>query len=162
MVANEITCTAFRCTLIPEHSAGALRLGCRWQDVCVIDTSRDAFTLEVGAATFRRIREGTRAVLRHNGETWDVQCTALFQMVDERYHVTMARIRERTGVRGPKSSLWSLLPTINTSADPVLPLALLISFIIACIALPGMGDSLGTAPKVRQIVQDVWRKATGG
>jgi hypothetical protein len=162
MIPSEITRAAFRCTVAPEQSAGRMQLGWRYHDVRVIDTSREAFTLQVSAATFRRIKEGSRAVLEFNGENLDVECKDLFRMMDERFHVTMARVRDRTTVRGPRTSFWSLLPTINTSTDPVLPLALLISFLLACVSLPGMGDSLGTAPLIRKAVQDVWRKTTGG
>ena len=161
MTTTEITRTAFRCCVVPEQSAGCLRLGWRNHDVRVIDTSREAFTLQVSAAVFRRMREGTQAVLRTNGEVWDVQCTAVFRMIYDRYHVTMARVNDRTTVRGPKTSLWSILPKPNVTSDPVLPLALLVSFLLACIALPGMGDRLGTAPKIRKAVQDVWRRTLG-
>lgn len=160
MNPSEVT-RAFRCSVDPAQSAGRMRLGWRAHNVRVIDTSRDAFTVQVSATTFYRFHEGSRAVLEFNGETWDVQCTALFRMIDDRYHLTMARVKDRTTVCGPKSSWWSLLPGTGTAKDPVLPLALLVSFLLACVALPGMGDSLGTAPKIRKVVQDVWRRATG-
>lgn len=160
MITTEITRSAFRCSVAPEQSAGNMRLGWRRHDVRVIDTSREAFTLQVPAATFSRIKEGSRAVLEFNGETWDVECTAVFRMVDDRYHASMARVKDRTAVRGPKTSFWSMLPLVHGTTDPVLPLALLISFLLACVALPGMGDTLGTAPKIRKVVQDVWRKTT--
>lgn len=162
MSTPEIARSAFRCTVVPEQSAGHMRLGRRRHEVRVIDTSRDAFTLEVSAATFSRVKEGSRAVLQYNGETWDVECTAVFRMICDRYHVSMARVNDRTSVRRPKASFWSLLPLVNGGTDPVLPLALLISFLLACVALPGMGDSLGTAPKIRKAVQEVWRRTTGG
>ena len=161
MTTTEITRSAFRCNVVPEQSAGSLRLGWRRYNIRVVDTSRDAFTLEVSAAVFGRIREGSRAVLETNGEVWDVECTALFRMIYDRYHVTMARIKDRTSVRGPKTTFGSLIPRLNVASDPVLPLALLVSFLIACVSLPGMGDTLGTAPKIRKAVQDAWRKTLG-
>jgi hypothetical protein len=161
MTNSEINRAAFRCTVLPEQSAASLRVGMSRRRVRVTDTSRDAFTLDVDYATFRRLKEGCRATLEFQGETWEVECTATFQLIDEQYHVSMARIRDRTRVRGPKTTFWSLLPTTNAASSPALPLALLLSFFFACVALPGMGDSLGTAPKIRKVVQDIWHRATG-
>jgi hypothetical protein len=162
MTNGETNRSAFRCAVLPEQSAARLRLGMTSRPVRVTDTSREAFTLDVDYATFRRLAEGRRATLEYQGETWDVVCTATFQLMDQQYHVSLARVRDRTRVRGPKTTFWSLLPTTNAAASPALPLALLLSFLFACVALPGMGDSLGTAPKIRKIVQDIWHRATGG
>lgn len=154
--------SAFRCTVVPEQSSGRLRLGWQRHQIRVLDTSRDAFTLQVSAETFGKLREGSRAILDYHDEVWDVECTAVFRLLDDRFHVSMSRLRDRTAIRGPKSSSLSALLPSGGTADPVLPLALLISFLLACVALPGMGDSLGTAPKIRKAVQDVWRMTTGG
>lgn len=161
MTTSEIKRAAFRCTVLPEQSAANLRLGWRRHPVRVIDTSRDAFTLDVPLTTFSRIKEGGRATLEFQGETWEVMCTATFRLVDDEFHVSMARLRDRTSMRGPKTTFWALLPSTNAASSPALPLALLLSFLFACVALPGMGDTLGTAPKIRKVVQDVWHRATG-
>lgn len=152
---------AFRCSVVPENSAARLTMGWRNYKVRVIDTSREAFTLEVDAKTYGRIKEGTKAVLEYNQEHWEVQCTALFQMLNGQLNVSMARVKDCSRVRGPRPTFWSLLPVANATADPVLPLALLLSLLFACVALPGMGDSIGTAPKIRKAVQDVWRRTLG-
>jgi hypothetical protein len=162
MTHTEITRGAFRCTVLPEQSAAQLRLGWSVRPVRVIDTSREAFTLDVDQSTFRRIKEGRQGMLHFQGETWEVVCTAVFQLVDDQFHVSMARIRDCTAVRGPKTTFWSLLPMTNAAANPTLPLAMLLSLLFACLALPGMGDSLGTAPQIRKVVQDIWRRTTGG
>lgn len=150
---------AYRCTVVPEQSAANLRLGWKNYSTRVIDTSRDAFTLEVDARVFQKVKEGTRGVLEYHGEVWDVECVAVFRLMDDQFHITMLRRNDRTHVRVPKSSLWAILPRPNNETDPVLPLALLVSFLFACVALPGMGDSLGTAPKIRKAIQDVWQRA---
>ncbi len=160
MTANQSS-PAFRCNVVPENSHGSMKVGWSWQDVRVLDTSRDAFTVEVKHSVFRRLKEGCRTVLRFNDEIWQVECTAVFQLVSGKISLTMTRIKDLTQMHGPKSNIWSVLPLPNPTADPVLPLALLISFLFACVALPGMGDTLGTAPKIRKVVQDVWRKSTG-
>lgn len=152
---------AFRCTVVPEQSAARLRLRLRSHRVRVIDTSREAFTLEVDQAIFSRLKEGTRGTLEYQDEKWEVVCTAVFRLVENQFHVSMARISERTQIQGPKPTFRALLPKSNAESSPALPLALLLSFLFACVALPGMGDSLGTAPKIRKVVQDVWRRATG-
>jgi hypothetical protein len=161
MTTSETLRHAFRCTVVPENSAACLTIGWRQHKVRVIDTSREAFTLEVNPNTFAKVTEGSRAVLDYNDESWEVQCIALFQMLNGQLNVSMARIRECSKIRGPRATFWSLLPMANATRDPVLPLALLLSLLFACVALPGMGDSIGTAPKIRKAVQDVWRKTLG-
>lgn len=162
MTNSDINRAAFRCTVVPEQSAARLRLGWRTYAVRVVDTSREAFTLDVDRSIYSRLEEGRRGTLTYQDETWEVMCRAVFRHVDDQYHVSMARLRDCTRVRGPQPSFWSLLPRSNAESSPALPLALLLSLLFACVALPGMGDSLGTAPKIRKVVQDVWRRATGG
>lgn len=157
---NESPFPAYRCTVVPEQSAASLRLGWKNYPTRVIDTSRDAFTLQVDAQVFRKVKEGTRGVLEYHGEVWEVECAAVFRLMDDQYHISMLRRKDLTHVQVPKSSLWSIVPRPTNETDPVLPMALLVSFLFACVALPGMGDSLGTAPKIRKAIQDVWQRAT--
>lgn len=161
MTNSDINRSAFRCTVVPEHSAARLWLGWRSYPVRLVDTSREAFTLDVDGDIFSRLKEGRRGILEFQGERWEVVCTAFYRHIDEQYHASMARVRDCTRVRAPKPSFWALLPRANAESSPALPLALLLSLLFACVALPGMGDSLGTAPKIRKAVQDVWRRAVG-
>lgn len=161
MTHGEASKSAFRCAVVPENSAGLLTIGWSRHNIRVIDTSREAFTLDVKPQTFRRLKEGSRATLLFNDELWEVECTAVFQVMNGQFSVTMARVRDLTRIRNPHATLMSILPMPNPTADPVLPLALLVSFLFACVALPGMGDRLGTAPKIRAVVQDVWRSSLG-
>lgn len=161
MTTCETVRDAFRCTVVSEISAGRLTIGWHTYKVRLLDTSRDAFTLEVDSKKFGRIKEGSKALLETNGEKWEVRCTAIFHMLDGQLNLSMARVKERLRAPVSRTTFWSLLPIPSPTADPVLPLALLLSFLFACIALPGMGDTLGTAPKIRKAVQDVWRKTLG-
>ncbi len=161
MTTGELSRTAYRCTVVPECSEGQLKAGWYSFPVRVIDTSREAFTLEVKPQAFRRLKEGARATLDFNDEMWEVECTAVFQLANGQYSVSMARVKDLTKIRGPRASLSSMLPVPNPTADPVLPLALLVAFLFACVALPGMGDRLGTAPKIRSAIQGAWRSTLG-
>ncbi len=152
---------AFRCAVPAEHGEAWLVVGWHRHPVRVTELSRNGFTIQVRNKTYAKCREGKKALLHYQGEIWEVVCTSTFRMVDDYAEISLHRLADRTKVRGPRSSLCSLLPIANVTADPVLPLALLVSFLFACLALPGMGDSLGTAPKIRKVVQDVWRSTAG-
>ncbi len=44
---------------------------------------------------------------------------------------------------------------MNLQADPAFLMFMMIVFLIMCVTLPGIGDKLGTAPKVRSGVHCV-------
>ena len=83
-----------------------------------------------------------------------------FSKVGDSCHVYFDRIRERTKIKVPRASFDYLLPKYDPRADPELLLFLTLALIVSVVSLPGIGDQLGTAPKVRKGVNAVWKEVT--
>ncbi len=146
---------AFRCSIAPEHSCAVLRIGWRQFPTNVVDTSRDGFTIRCSPPIAARL-EGKRARLTFRSETWEIEPYRSYSESDDSKQIGCRRIRDLTRVKEPKTSLLSLWgPRISASNDPGLLMFLLVVFIIACVSMPGLGDKLGTAPRIRSGIGEV-------
>jgi hypothetical protein len=161
MSAVESPSNAFRFQVPYDQSGAKIRLGWGSYKVRVIDTSREAFTLQVSRKLFRRFQEGTRALLSFQGETWEVKCTAMLQLADGEYHLSLLRLIDRTVVRAPSSPTGLFSSAKGKAHDPTLTIAMLAALVFACVALPGTGDTLGTAPIIRDALRHTWQISLG-
>lgn len=145
----------YRCTIPPEDCACRLRVG-RKDVVCeLIDLSREDFRIRVPKKHARVIRRARRLELRYHGERWLVKLAPTQE--DQPDIVSLLRINELTPVNMP--SPWATLGTMRMSreTDPRFVLALMLALIAACVSLPGIGDQLGTAPRIKDGVHSVLR-----
>lgn len=147
--------TAFRCSVPTEHSAAKLKVGCSTLRCSVVDTSRFSFSLEMGATEFAKLGKATIGELVFGDERWLVAAESNYCLHDGRVVVGCKRLEDRTRIKAPGTTLWSFLPGYKTTADPSFLMALIIAFLSACICLPGIGDTLGTAPKVKRGVHSM-------
>ena len=147
---------AYRCSVAPENSAAKLKIGHKFYDINVVDTSRNGFTVRVSNRTFGKLREGSKYVLRHAGETWLVSKQSHYNETDKSTQVGFARLQDLTPVEKPKTSLLQVFSSkAHGSSDPAFLLYLMLAFLFACVALPGMGDNLGTAPRIRDGIREI-------
>jgi hypothetical protein len=148
---------AYRCVISPENSAGELRMGRKSYPIFVLDTSRDGFTAKIPTRLVASIQASKTCQLKFSGELWEVSCNGVYSEATDNSEVDFLRVRELTKIKqprfgGPGVSLFS------PQQDPTLLLGLMIGFLIACICLPGIGDQIGTAPKVSRAVKSWWEK----
>lgn len=146
----------YRCQLPPEDCTCRLRVGRKDVVGELIDLSREDFRVRIAKKHAAAMRRAKRVELRYHGERWLVKVDK--DESNEAENVFMLqRIDELTPVHLP--SPWATLKTLNMSreTDPRFVLALMVAFIAACIALPGIGDQLGTAPRIKNGLQSVIR-----
>lgn len=146
---------AFRCAIPPENSSAQLKIGKKCYQVSVLDTSRTGFTVVAPNRVAKKLKEKAVYQLSFSGEKWEVGKRSSYRENDRDVHVGFHRIRELTKLKPPKSSLWDYAPKFDSNADPSFLMFLIVVFVIACVSLPGIGDGLGTAPKVRDGVRAV-------
>ena len=144
---------AFRCAIAPENSAGTLIVRGKKFPVRVLDTSRSGFTIQVSDKIVSKLKSGKVYRLLFNGEDWEVAKESHYA-ADGSINVGLQRLREVTKIKIP-SSWFTFFKKSPTDSDPTLVVYLMIAFLIACIALPGLGDNLGTAPRLRDGIQMV-------
>ena len=146
--------TAYRC-LIPAASGSArLRVGKKFHECCVVDLSRDDFRVSVKRSLSRSLKRATRIELWYNDERWLVKRLSDGSINGEAV-VQLGRMEELTRIKPPAPwvGLWS--SRLSQRTDPRFLFALMLAFLVACVALPGIGDGLGTAPKVKAGVHTV-------
>ena len=146
---------AFRCTVAPEDAAAKLKIGRKTHDVAVLDTSRDGFSVQIPSRLAGKIKSGQTVELLFAGEHWQIRQESKFQETDDFARVGFSRVQELTKIEPPTSWFYTFVPKFNAHSDPSFLMYLMVAFLLACVALPGVGDSLGTAPKVRGLVKSV-------
>jgi hypothetical protein len=153
--------TAYLCRLPIERSAATLRVGRRKLAVRVMELSTQEFVIEANDLLLKFLRVGKRGRIYSTDDIWDVSIAGIEEATTGRHRVVLRRLRDRTPEPKLKGTKWasSMMATVNS--DPLLPAAVLLALLAGCLALPGLGDSFGTAPKVRQTVQQLWRNIRG-
>lgn len=146
---------AFRCSVAPEHSAATLSVGSRRFRVSVLDTSRKGFTVRIPTAQAQRINGKKKMVLDFAGEQWEVALKSRYIDSENATCLGFARLQDLTKIKQTSGWGFSLHTKTATQADPSFLLFLIFAFVVAAMTLPGIGDSLGTAPKVRDAVRSV-------
>lgn len=150
---------AFKCAVTPDNSSAKLKIGVRRIDARLVAISRTGFTVELPTKLARTISPASICELSFGSEVWAVRKES-FSNVGNSSHVYFDRIREKTKIKVPRASFDYLLPKYDPRADPELLLFLTLALIVSVISLPGIGDQLGTAPKVRKGVNAVWNEVT--
>jgi hypothetical protein len=159
MSQSSINGNAYRCIVAPERSAAVLRVGRTRFPVNVLDTSRDGFTVRVpnaAVAKMDRKRNSPRLELRFDGERWEVDRSGSYADNHEFTQLSLVRIRDLTKLKQPGGFEWASVTQLSAQKDPTLLVGLLVAFLIACFCLPGIGDQIGTAPKVSRAVRGMW------
>ena len=143
----------FRCSIAAENSAARLRVGSWTYDVNVVDTSRTGIGIRVSNVIAEKLGKRKRLVVIYQGEKWEVEITSRYQ--DDPHYTVLGttRRRELTKLPQPSGWNWNWLTQQSCQADPTFLAFLVLAFLVAVISLPGIGDSLGTAPKVRGVLE---------
>lgn len=146
----------YRCLISSEDCVCTLRIG-RKDTACeIIDLSREDFRLSVPKPLQKSVQKAKRIELLYHGERWLVRYNAE-DSPDQAGVVVLNRIAELTPVKMP--SPWTTLFSLQMSreTDPRFVLAVMLAFIAVCLALPGVGDKLGTAPRIKNGLHSVIR-----
>lgn len=146
---------SYRCVIAAENGAAKLKINRRAIDCQVLDTSRESFGIRLSNKFSRKIlQRKPRLELHFQGEQWEVAVISHFNEDPQYVHVGLARTRDLTKFSVQQS--WSgSAPKFSTSTDPSFLLALMVAFLLCCACLPGIGDNLGTATRIREGVSQM-------
>lgn len=148
--------SAYKCAIALENSSAELRVGSKSYRVTVLDASRDGFTIRVPNAILNRIRGKGFCRLAFASELSEVECESEFADCTDFTSVGLKRIRDLTKFKMPSGFQFSFGSMFSLQQDPSFLLGLMVAFLLACFCLPGIGDQIGTAPKVSRAVRSVW------
>lgn len=145
----------YRCSIATENSAGRLKIAGFWYSVRVLNMSRTGYRVRLPNSVAKKLRGGRVPVLDFAGEQWEVDVKSRYSTENKFTEFGLARKKELTRYKLPSSWSFSMPSCFNVNSDPAFLGFLIIAFLTVVICLPGIGDSLGTAPKVRHAVQAV-------
>lgn len=143
----------YRCLIGPEQCRAVLKLGGCSVECQVIDLSREDFQVRVPKAKLKKIQRAKNVEIIYRDERWTVRPQSGTPNGSDTIY--LQRIEELTKTKLP--SAWASLfsSNMNSQTDPRFLMALMLAFILACLALPGLGDHLGTAPRLKNGIHSV-------
>lgn len=142
---NEDRSIAYRCQVSDDQCHAVIRVRGHKLKCRILDVSRDDFHVRIQNGR-NKVNKAKKIEVFYKGEHWLVAVDHRDTPPDELF---LRRLDELTPMEKP--SAWATLARLNLSSqtDPRFVMTLLLAFIFACLALPGLGDRLGTAPKVK-------------
>lgn len=148
---------AYRCAVSLENSAAELRVGAKSYSVRVLDMSRNGFTIRVPNAILKRIRSKPNLRLEYSSELWEVELDGEYSDSNDFTNLSLVRVRDLTTLKMPNGFQFSFGTMFSLNQDPTFLLGLMLAFLAACFCLPGIGDQVGTAPKISRSVKAAWQ-----
>lgn len=145
----------FRCCIANENSAAKLKIAGIWYSACVLDMSRTGYRIRLPNAVVKKLRGRRVPVLDFAGEQWQVEVKSRYTNDNKFTELGLARRKELTKYKLPSSWSFAAPKCLSVDSDPAFLGFLVLAFVSVVLSLPGIGDSLGTAPKVRHVVKAV-------
>ncbi len=145
----------FRCRVHAEQSEALIRMGRRRARVTVQETSIDGFTVLVEPGESGKLKVGRAWVLEHEGTLVEIHPEWFFNSPDGHVQMGLRRLRDLTPPAPIRKSLLAHFGG-RRCEDPSFSAAIFggfVLFLFSLLALPGLGDRLGTAPRIQNTVK---------
>lgn len=153
----------FRCPVQSDQSSAVIYIGRRRIPAVLQETSIDGFTLTVAPKYASFLRMGRPWLLKTHDEKVEVHAEWLFHAPQGQVQLGARRLRDLTPSEQPKRG-WGLgifgARRANHANTPELIFAGLVLTIFLIMSLPGIGEQLGTAPRIRAAVEGVVESLT--
>lgn len=158
MVAKDSDSEFFRCPITAENSSAWLRIRRRRVNVQLQEASIDGFTILVCAVDATRLRIGEPWMLMHDGATLEVQAQWFFQAADGRVQIGLRRLRDLTPppvIGGWMPRVFSRPQTPDYSSSSLVLTCGVLAMVLS-LALPGVGDKLGTSSRIQSAINGLY------
>ena len=145
----------FRCPVQEDQSKAVIRVGRRKAIASVQETSIDGFTVLVPPKYAGVLKVGRTWRLEYQGAKIEVHPQWFFNSPDGRVQMGLRRLRDLTPPEPIRRSLL-LRCAGRRYDDPSYTAAIFGGFVLALfslMALPGLGDSLGTSHRIQSAVR---------
>jgi len=143
----------FQCPVPPDQSAATLRCGCRQVAVTVAEASIDGFTVLVDAKLIGRLRFDRSWMLKHFDASFEVAPQWLYNEQNGAAQIGLRRMRDWSKPhRRSANSRFRRRFESGDDSNASLAFAGIALIVFVALALPGIGDSLGTAPRINSAI----------
>ena len=139
----------FRCPVQPDQGDAKILIGRRRVRACVQETSIDGFTVLIAPQEAPRLKVGKLWVLQYSGARFEVHPQWFFHAPDGHVQMGLRRMRDLT--EPEKIGSWAPFGKTSRQDDSrnsTLVFAGLVLLLFTAMALPGLGDQLGTAARI--------------
>lgn len=147
--------TFFRCPVQAEMSQATLIVGRRKVPATLQETSIEGFTVTVCPRQSQRLRIGRAWVLRSLNDCCEVHAEWFYNAPDGGIQIGLRRVRDL--LRPERPSGWLSFgqagrkSSSGKGSEVAFAGAIVFLFVVLC--LPGVGDKLGTAPRLQAALQ---------
>ncbi|QDV11653.1 hypothetical protein CA51_15250 [Rosistilla oblonga] len=149
----------FRCPISGERAIGVLKVGRRRIPVTLVDASIEGYTLRVAKKYARKLRKDRKWILIAQHERTLVWPQWRFTAENGAATIAVCRLQDITPQEGVRRT-WQLtgsIPKDSGSSLSGMALGGMLLLMIAIVCLPGIGDDLGTAPRIGSFLSDALR-----
>lgn len=145
----------FRCPIPSDQAKAVLVVGRRSIPILVQEASIDAFTVLVAPRYSSKLKVGRPWTLEYDGTRTEIHPQWIFNSPDGQVQLGLRRLRDLTR---PPSVRRSFLTRVGGRRyeDPSFSAAAYGGFVLclfALMSLPGLGDQLGTAPRIENTIR---------
>lgn len=153
--------TFFRCPVSEDRSKGSIRIGRRSLVVTVQETSIDGFTVLVSPKLTSRLKVGRPWVLEYDGSRTEVHPQWMFHSPDGYVQVGLRRLRDLTKPPSINHSLAKARTRIHSDSNyAALAFGGFVMALFLLMAMPGLGDRLGTSERIQGALRWVFAEAS--
>jgi len=157
----------FRCPIPSEQAKASLLVGRRHVPIIVQEASIDSFTVLVAPRYSSKLKVGRPWILEYDGTRTEIHPQWIFNSPDGQVQLGLRRLRDLTTQPNVRRSFLTRVGG-KRYEDPSMSAAAyggFVLFLFALMALPGLGDRLGTAERIedtiRWVVQGIDEAITG-
>ncbi|QDS93444.1 hypothetical protein FF011L_22140 [Roseimaritima multifibrata] len=150
----------FRCPVQPDVAAASIRIGFSTIPVVLQEQSIDGFTVKVSARDAVKLRVGKPWRLMTAGECNSVRAEWMFHAGNGEVQLALRRLEDLTSPEEKTRFRWSFFQRdtrVNGEygGSQILFAGVVIGLFIV-LSMPGIGDSLGTAPRIQAAVRSLF------
>jgi hypothetical protein len=145
----------FRCPVQAEKSQGIIRVGRRKARATIQETSIDGFTVLVSPRDASKLKVGRPWVLEHDDTRIEVHPQWIFNAPDGHIQMGLRRLRDLTPPEPIQNSLLARFGGTKFDDPSYSSLAFggFVLFLFSLMALPGLGDQLGTSTRIQDTLR---------
>lgn len=145
----------FRCPIPSDQAKAVLLVGRRSIPILVQEASIDAFTVLVAPRYSSKLKVGRPWTLEYDGTRTEIHPQWIFNSPDGQVQLGLRRLRDLTPQPHVSRSFLTKVGG-KRYEDPSFSAAAyggFVLFLFALMALPGLGDRLGTAPRIESAIR---------
>ena len=148
----------YRCAVHEDNAEAVLCNRRRRLDARVQEISIDGFTVLLRRQDAERLTAGRPWRLEYSGATVEVDGEWFRDSPDGNVQIGLRRLRDLTKLDSTSGSVLSRRrPTsVRESGHSGLIFSGLLLTVFLILAMPGVGDALGTAPRIESAILSIW------